>query len=115
MHTARDLELAAALPAWIRLGTSSWTFVGWENLFYEPPVTLKALNHGGLRAYGENKLFSAVGIDRSYYGPIPQKELDAYAEALPDRFTALSKIWADVTTYAFPDHPSAGERAGKRN
>lgn len=115
MQIARDLELAAALPSWLRLGTSSWTFAGWENIFYEAPVTQKNLLSGGLRAYAENKLFSTVGIDRSYYGPIPQKELDAYAAGLPDRFSAVSKIWADVTTYIFPDHPSAGERAGKKN
>jgi uncharacterized protein YecE (DUF72 family) len=115
VQIARDRELADALPRWLHFGTSSWTFPGWENIFYEAPVTQKDLVASGLRAYAQNPLFSSVGIDRSYYGPVPRAELDAYAEGLPDSFSAVSKIWADVTTYIFPDHPSAGERAGKRN
>ncbi|MGH7328100.1 MAG: DUF72 domain-containing protein, partial [Polyangiaceae bacterium] len=62
-----------------------------------------------------DQLFSAVGLDRSYYGPVPRAELDAYARELPPRFRVLSKVWNEVTTYIFPDHPSAGDRAGKRN
>jgi uncharacterized protein YecE (DUF72 family) len=112
---ARDAELAAALPSLVRFGTSSWTFPGWANHFYEPPVAQKDLVHSGLQAYAQNPLFSAVGLDRSYYGPVPRAELDAYARDLPAPFRVLSKVWNEVTTYIFPDHPSAGDRAGKRN
>ena len=112
---ARDRDLASALPPFVRFGTSSWTFPGWANLFYEAPVTQNDLTHSGLQAYAQNPLFSAVGLDRSYYGPVPRAELDAYARDLPSRFRVLSKIWNEVTTYIFPDHPSAGDRAGKRN
>lgn len=119
VYIARDHELAAALPPFVRFGTSSWTFSGWANLFYESPpqkeLTQKDLVHSGLQAYAENPLFSAVGLDRSYYGPVPREELDAYARELPAHFRVLSKVWNEVTTYTFPDHPSAGDRAGQRN
>lgn len=115
VHFARDHELAAALPKWLHFGTSSWTFPGWSGLFWKPPVTAKDLTVAGLHAYARNPLFSAVGLDRSYYGPVTLPELDAYASGLPDSFRVVSKVWNEVTTYIFPDHPSAGDRAGKRN
>lgn len=112
---ARDRELASALPTFVRFGTSSWTFPGWAELFYEPPVTQKDLARSGLQAYAQNPLFSAAGLDRSYYGPVPRAELDAYARDLPPHFRVLSKVWNEVTAFIFPDHPSVGDRAGKRN
>ena len=112
---AGDRELAAALPSFVRFGMSSWTFPGWANLFYEAPVTQKDLTHSGLQGYAQNPLFSTAGLDRSYYGPVPRAELDAYARDLPSHFRVLSKVWNEVTTFVFPDHPSAGDRAGKRN
>ena len=115
VQSARDHQLASALPSFVRFGTSSWTFPGWASLLYEGPVTAKDLTHSGLQAYAQNPLFSAAGLDRSYYGPVPRAELDAYARDLPSHFRVLSKVWNEVTTFVFPDHPSAGDRAGKRN
>jgi len=113
-----DLEaerLAALLPPHVRLGTSSWTFSGWKGLVYEGDTRMPALTRDGLRAYAKHPLFRTVGIDRSYYAPLTEADLAAYAAALPDGFETVSKVWDEVTTFVFPDHPRYGARAGKKN
>ncbi|MEO8801092.1 MAG: DUF72 domain-containing protein [Polyangiaceae bacterium] len=115
VRNARDAELASLLPPFLHFGTSSWTFPGWAGLVYEAPVTTKDLVASGLKAYAQNPLFSSVGIDRSYYAPLARAELDAYAADVPAGFRAVATAWNEVTIYVFPDHPSAGARAGQRN
>lgn len=110
-----ERAIAAELPSWLRLGTSSWTFPGWAGLVYEGAPSEKELKQSGLRAYAEHPLFRTVSIDRSYYGPLSSRDLGAYAEQLPDGFLALSKVWDELTTFVFPHHPRAGDRAGKKN
>ena len=67
-----DAKSAAALPASIRLGTSSWSFTGWEGLVYDRKAKQSELSQHGLEAYGKHPLLRAVGIDRSYYAPVPR-------------------------------------------
>jgi len=111
-----DVErLAAALPVHVRFGTSSWAFPGWKGIVYEGNTSLPALQRHGLAAYAKHPLFRAVGIDRSHYGPLEEAELAAYAGDLPRAFPALSKVWDEITTFVFPDHPRFGARAGKKN
>lgn len=112
-----ERALARELPSWVRLGTSSWTFPGWADLVYEGSPSEKELKTSGLRAYAEHPLFRTVSIDRSYYGPLSSRDLAGYAEQLADQqgFLALSKVWDELTTFVFPRHPRAGERAGKKN
>jgi len=109
------VELAKRLPPHVSFGTSSWTFPGWKGLVYEGDTRMAALTKSGLAAYAKHPLFRAVGIDRSYYAPVPEADLAAYASQLPPDFLALSKVWDEVTTYVFPDHPRYGARAGKKN
>jgi uncharacterized protein YecE (DUF72 family) len=108
-------RLAKALPAHVRLGTSSWTFPGWKGLVYEGATQLPALTRHGLTAYAKHPLFRAVGIDRSYYAPLDAADLAGYAAELPRGFPALSKVWDEATTFVFADHPRHGARAGKKN
>jgi uncharacterized protein YecE (DUF72 family) len=110
-----ERALARELPAWIRLGTSSWTFPGWSNLVYAGRPSEKDLKSSGLRAYAEHPLFRTVSIDRAYYGPLSSRDLAGYAAQLPAGFLAVSKVWDEITTFVFPNHPRAGERAGKKN
>jgi uncharacterized protein YecE (DUF72 family) len=114
--TERDRELAHALPSHVRLGTSTWTFPGWKGLLYEGAPSQDALVRGGLGAYARHPLFRTVGIDRSYYGPLQDKDLEGYAAQLAGTdFLAVSKVWEELTTIAFPAHPRFGERAGAKN
>jgi uncharacterized protein YecE (DUF72 family) len=109
------VELAARLPSHVRLGTSSWTFSGWEGLVYEGDTRLAALTRDGLAAYAEHPLFRTVGVDRSYYAPLSVTDLEEYARALPGGFETISKVWEEVTTFVFPDHPRYGAKRGLKN
>jgi uncharacterized protein YecE (DUF72 family) len=107
--------LAAELPPHIRFGTSSWTFAGWSNILWKGTPTHAELVETGLRAYARHPLLATVGIDRSYYGPLTREDLTGYASQLPPGFLAVSKVWEEITTYVFPNHPRFGARAGQRN
>lgn len=115
--TPRAIELAAHIPDWIRLGTSSWTFPGWKGLVYAGSPSREALVAHGLRAYAAHPLLRTVGIDRSYYGPLTAEDLRGYAADLADAptFRPISKVWDEITTVVFPPHARYGERAGKVN
>jgi uncharacterized protein YecE (DUF72 family) len=51
----------------------------------------------GLRAYAEHPLLRAVGVDRSYYGPLPSSTFSAFAAQVPDDFRFLVKAWQRLT------------------
>jgi uncharacterized protein YecE (DUF72 family) len=109
-------ELAARLPKWIRLGTSSWTFPGWAGVLYAGTPSLRDLVEGGLAAYAEHPLLRTVGIDRSHYAPLTEAELRTYARDLAGKdVVCVSKVWEEIATYIFPGHERYGKNAGKRN
>jgi uncharacterized protein YecE (DUF72 family) len=89
--------IAAELPDDIRFGTSSWSFPGWKGIVYSGAVTSAAIAQDGLRQYAANALFRTVGIDRSYYAPIPIEDLRRYAEQLPNGFQGCAKAPSSVT------------------
>ena len=90
--------IAADLPDDIRFGTSSWTFPGWKGIVYAGSVSSSALAKDGLRQYAAHPLLRTVGIDRSYYAPIPIEDLRRYAEQLPEGFQGCAKAPAGVTS-----------------
>ncbi|MEZ4326350.1 MAG: DUF72 domain-containing protein [Polyangiales bacterium] len=108
--------LAQALPAGVRFGTSSWTFPGWHGAVYQRQYPSQAaFVRESLAEYARHPLLRTVGIDRSFYGPIPEAELAAYAAQLPKGFRACMKVWERVTTRVFPEHPRYGDNAGRPN
>ncbi len=90
--------LGERMPAGLRLGTSSWTFVGWNGIVYAEGTKQNRLARGGLRAYAQHPLLRAVGVDRTFYAPIAQSEFEDYAASVPSSFRFLVKAWSDVTT-----------------
>lgn len=94
--------LAARLPDAVYFGTSSWTFPGWAGLVYPAGLSAAALGRDGLRHYARHPLLRTVGVDRSYYAPIPLDDLRAYAEQLPDGFRCCVKAPAAVTSRVEP-------------
>jgi uncharacterized protein YecE (DUF72 family) len=99
--------LAARLPADLHFGTSSWAFPGWTGLVYPAGLSTAALGREGLRHYARHPLLRTVGIDRSYYAPIPLDDLRAYADQLPDGFRCCLKAPAAVTSRVEPAHGAA--------
>ena len=95
--------LGRRLPENLFLGTSSWAFPGWRGIVYRSDAnhTLKSyrtlLSRHGLLAYGQHPLLRSVGIDRTYYGPMPSSEFANYAELVPDGFRFLVKAHELVT------------------
>lgn len=112
---ASVVALAAALPDRIRLGTSTWSFPGWEGLVYAGAHSTEVLARHGLSAYAAHPLLRTVGLDRSFYGPVPAADLQRYALAAPPPFGMVVKCWDELTLPAFPRHARYGDRAGMPN
>ncbi len=110
LRRARGAALAAVLPADLAFGTSSWTFPGWTGLVYPPGLSATALGREGLRHYARQPLLRTVGVDRSYYAPMPLEDLRSYAAQLPDGFTCCVKAPALVTSRLTPSF--GGTRGG---
>ncbi|MCH7345761.1 DUF72 domain-containing protein [Pelomonas sp. CA6] len=81
-----DLALARTLPASLRLGTSSWTYPGWEGLVWAGRHSESQLSKSGLRAYARHPLLRAVGIDRGFYRPLTASQYERYALQVPEDF-----------------------------
>ncbi len=88
---ARLVELARRLPSPVRLGTSSWAFAGWAGVVYERPLPAPVLSRNGLATYARHPLLRTVGLDRTFYAPVPEGEYRRLAEQVPEGFTFLVK------------------------
>lgn len=95
---AEARAIVADLPPDIRFGTSSWSFPGWKGIVYSGKVTTTSLARDGLRQYAAHPLLRTVGIDRSYYAPVPLDDLRRYADQLPAGFQACAKAPSSVTS-----------------
>ena len=107
--------LAAALPETIRLGTSSWSFPGWEGLIYDRPAPQTTLSREGLPLYSQHPLLRTVGVDRTYYRPMTAVQFADYAAQVPETFRFLVKAHEYCTLAGFGDHPRYGTRRGQSN
>ncbi|MBT9557008.1 MAG: DUF72 domain-containing protein [Myxococcales bacterium] len=103
---AELLRLAADLPPSLRFGTSSWSYPGWTGTVYGHlagrVATTSELAWRGLNAYASHPLLGAVGIDRSYYAPVPEGDFASYraqfeaaGRPIPARY--LVKVGKDIT------------------
>lgn len=100
--------IAARLPRGVFFGTSSWSFPGWKGLVYSGSPTQTALAREGLREYARHPLLTTVGVDRSYYAPMPADDLRAWAGQLPAGFRCCFKAPASVTAVSLgpPTRPT---------
>lgn len=113
---SEDLStLGQHLPAGVFLGTSSWTFPGWSGLVYDHQAAASQLAREGLAAYGHHPVLRTVGIDRTFYGPIPASAFAEYAEQVPDSFRFLVKAHEVCTMARFPLHERYGAQRGQAN
>lgn len=92
------VRLGRRLPRGVYLGTSSWSFPGWERIVYGGRFTEAQLARSGLPAYAAHPVLRTVGIDRGYYQPLPAAEFARYARQVPDTFRFLVKAPALVTS-----------------
>ena len=102
-HTARQAQIAHKLPVELRLGTSSWSFPGWEGIVYDRRASQQTLSNHGLAAYALHPLLRTVGIDRTFYRPIASDAFRAYADAVPEDFRFLVKADRLLTSPTEPE------------
>jgi uncharacterized protein YecE (DUF72 family) len=114
-HSPELAALAQALPAGLRIGTSSWAYPGWAGLVYDAPHPQPRLSREGLAAYARHPLLRAVGVDRSYYAPLKPEEFAAYAEVVPADFRFLVKAHEACTIAVYPRHARYGALRGQPN
>lgn len=100
---------APALPADIRLGTSSWFFPGWRGLVYGNVYPQTALSKKGLAAYAQIPLLRTVSLDRTFYAPISTVEYARYAAQTPDHFSFVVKAPALVCDAVMRDEEGRGK------
>jgi uncharacterized protein YecE (DUF72 family) len=91
-------RIAERLPRNVFFGTSSWGYPEWEGLVYSRRRTTAQLAREGLSEYARHPLLTTVGIDRSYYAPIPKEDLERYAAQLPAGFPCCAKAPQAVTS-----------------
>jgi uncharacterized protein YecE (DUF72 family) len=91
------LELAAACPANLHLGTSSWTFPGWRGLVWADEYADAQLSKHGLGAYAQHPLLRAVSLDRAFYRPLTASQYAACAAQVPASFRFVVKAPSVVT------------------
>lgn len=90
-------DLARQLPDGLRLGASSWHFPGWRGIVWADTVPPGDLSRHGLAAYAQHPLFSAVGVDRSFYAPLSEWQYEVYARQVPGHFRFTVKAPGALT------------------
>jgi uncharacterized protein YecE (DUF72 family) len=105
---AESRAIAARLPAGVFFGTSSWSFPEWAGVVYSRRGSPAELAREGLREYARHPLLTTVGIDRSFYAPIPKADLERYGSQLPAGFPCVTKAPAAVV------EPTSRSRSGGR-
>jgi uncharacterized protein YecE (DUF72 family) len=102
-------QLAGTLSPLVHLGTSSWTFPGWQGLVYAGTHASDRLARYGLAAYAQHPLMRTVGLDRAFYAALPESEFRELAELTPTGFRFLVKAHQVVTR---PDADDQGRTFG---
>ncbi|MET0519944.1 MAG: DUF72 domain-containing protein [Burkholderiaceae bacterium] len=91
------LALAAALPAQLHLGGSSWSYPGWAGLVWDRVYSEQQLSRQGLAAYARHPLMRAVSVDRGFYRPLSASQYERYAAQVPADFRFTVKAPSLVT------------------
>lgn len=106
--SAELLDLAAALPANLRLGGSSWSYPGWAGMVWDKDYSEATLSRYGLAAYTKYPLFRTVSLDRSFYRPLSVAQYATYAAQVPDDFRFVVKVPSIVTDALLRDESGRG-------
>ena len=102
--TAESIDIAQKLSPQIYLGTSSWSFPGWDGLIYTGVFSDQKLARDGLPAYAQHPLCRTVGIDRTFYAPISERDYARYASQVDDSFRFLIKAPMAITSSYVRSH-----------
>ncbi|WP_431102399.1 DUF72 domain-containing protein [Roseateles noduli] len=92
-----QVALAAALSPRIRLGTSSWSYPGWQGIVWERRHGESNLARNGLTAYAQQPLHRTVSIDRGFYQSLTASQYERYAQQVPEDFRFTVKAPSVIT------------------
>jgi len=107
---AEDMALAAKLSPHIHLGTSTWSYPGWQGLVWAGKHSESTLSRTGLPAYSAHPLLRAVGIDRGFYRPLAASEFQRHAEQVPAGFRFTVKAPSLVTDALLRSEDGRGQQ-----
>ena len=94
---ARLIDVGAQLPGLLRMGASTWSYPGWEDLVWDGAYDPSVLAKKGLTAYARHPLLRTVCIDRSFWRPLTVSQYLAYAGQVPEDFRFVVKCPSVVT------------------
>ncbi len=112
---ADDRALGERLPSRVRLGTSSWSFPGWQGLVFSRSHTESDLARFGLGAYSEHPLLRTVSLDRLFYAPMSEQGLRDLADQTIDTFRFIAKAHSALTRPFVDDHARPHHAQGDLN
>lgn len=107
---AEDVDMAARLSPHVHLGTSTWSYPGWQGLVWAGRHSESTLSKTGLPAYAAHPLLRAVGIDRGFYRPLAAAEFQRHAEQVPRGFRFTVKAPALVTDALLRSEDGRGQQ-----
>ncbi len=110
---AEFAQLAAHLPDRLHLGTSSWSFPGWNGLVWDGEYTEAMLARRGLATYARHPLMRAVSLDRAFYQPLTVAQYAGYAAQVPPHFRFVVKAPAVVADALVRREDGKGMRANE--
>lgn len=101
-------ELAGALPAHLRLGTSSWNYPGWVGTVWDQEYAEAKLSRSGLAAYARHPLLRTVSVDRGFYRPLDSAQFREYALQTGDDFRFVVKAPSVICDAQIRDEEGRG-------
>jgi uncharacterized protein YecE (DUF72 family) len=107
-HLQHEKALSIQLPPTLRMGTSTWSYPGWQGLVWDGEYDARQLASKGLAAYSQHPLLRTVCIDRSFYRPLTLAECARYAAQVPDDFRFVVKAPAMITDALVRSEQGAG-------
>ncbi len=104
----------------IRLGTSTWTYEGWQGQVYHRQYAKTTFARDCLGEYCQYQfngtaLFRTVGNDSTFYRPPTVNQLRRYLNQIPEDFEMCCKVWEEITISTYATHARYGIRAGQPN
>ena len=106
-----QVALAAALSPRIRLGTSSWSYPGWQGIVWAGRHGESNLSRNGLTAYAQQPLHRAVSIDRGFYQSLTASQYERYAHLVPEDFRFTVKAPSLITDAQVRSEDGRGRQA----
>ena len=115
--SSTDPTSPGSLSPLIQLGTSTWTYEGWQGDVYKKRYPKSRFKRDCLAEYAAyeyegERLFRTVGADHTFYGPPTAGLLAHYASLLPSGFKMCTKVWEETTVPVYPSGLRYAKKAG---